>query len=95
LESPSFRYSFANQIENHKTRGVIKFSAYGEGVPGDWSNSMSKHKRAGDKKDKVGKAGSPPSGTENERPPEGKEKERGQPDVSKREVGEPDGKPLH
>lgn len=57
---------------------------------------MSKHKRAGDKRDKVGKAGSPPSNTENERAQGGgKEKERAQPKMSKHEVGGPSGKPLH
>ena len=58
---------------------------------------MSKHKRAGDKRDEVGKAGSPPSATENERAQEekGKERDDALPGVSKREVGDPSGKPLH
>jgi hypothetical protein len=56
---------------------------------------MSKHKRVGDKKDKVGKAGSPPSGTENEKARQGKDDEPGLPKLSKDEVNRKGGKPLH
>lgn len=49
---------------------------------------MSKHKKAGDKRDKVGKAGSPPSATENEKPRD-KDKDSGSvPKVSKHDVGQ-------
>lgn len=47
---------------------------------------MSKHKRAGDEK-KVGKAGSPPSGTKNEKPRDKKDKRESVPTVSKKDVG--------
>lgn len=48
---------------------------------------MSKHKKAGDKRDKVGKAGSPPSATENEKKrTEDKEREN-VPKTSKHDVG--------
>lgn len=57
---------------------------------------MSKHKRVGDKKDEVGKAGSPSSGTENEKAREGKEDEPRMPKVSKKDTGgRKSGKPLH
>jgi hypothetical protein len=48
---------------------------------------MSKHKRVGDKKDEVGKAEAPASGTENEKPRDEKEKDASVPKVSKRDVG--------
>jgi hypothetical protein len=57
---------------------------------------MSKHKRVGDKKDEVGKAGSPPSGTENEQARAGKDDKPGVSKVSKESTGGgQDGKPLH
>jgi hypothetical protein len=60
------------------------------------SDSMSKHKRVGDEKDSVGKAGSPPSGTENEKPRKGKDDQSSVPKVSKDDVGGfHKGKPLH
>ncbi|HEX8174856.1 MAG TPA: hypothetical protein VF543_07040 [Pyrinomonadaceae bacterium] len=48
---------------------------------------MSKHKKVGDEKTKVGKAGSPPSGTENEKPRDEKDKRASLPKVSKKDVG--------
>jgi hypothetical protein len=48
---------------------------------------MSKHKKVGDKKEEVGKAGSPPSGTENEQARDGKEDQSSLPKVSKKDVG--------
>lgn len=48
---------------------------------------MSKHKKAGDEKTKVGKAGSPPSGTKNEKPRDGKGERATVPKVSKKDVG--------
>lgn len=48
---------------------------------------MSKHKRVGNEKSKVGKAGSPASGTENEKPRDEKQKRAGTPKVSKKDVG--------
>ena len=48
---------------------------------------MSKHKKVGDKKDKVGKAGSPPSGTENEKAREGKDDAVNVPKTPKKDVG--------
>lgn len=48
---------------------------------------MSKHKRVGDKKERVGKAGSPPSGTKNEKAREGKKDKGRLPKVSKSNVG--------
>ena len=48
--------------------------------------AMSKHKRGGDDK-KVGKAGSPPSGTKNERPREDKKKEEHLPKIGKKKRG--------
>jgi hypothetical protein len=48
---------------------------------------MSKHKKAGDKRDKVGKAGSPPSNTRNEKPRKGKAKRTSLPKESKKDVG--------
>jgi hypothetical protein len=57
---------------------------------------MSKHKKAGDKRDKVGKAGSPPSGTENEKAREGKDDRASLPKTKKEDAGGADrGKPLH
>jgi hypothetical protein len=47
---------------------------------------MSKNKRAGNAK-KVGKAGSPPSGTKNEKPRDGKDKRESVAKVSKKDVG--------
>jgi hypothetical protein len=48
---------------------------------------MSKHKKAGDKRDKVGKAGSPPSNTENEKPRTGKGKRTSMPKEGKKDSG--------
>jgi hypothetical protein len=49
---------------------------------------MSKHKKAGDKRDEVGKAGSPPSGTQNEKPRDEDKEQESVPKVSKKDVGE-------
>lgn len=48
---------------------------------------MSKHKRVGDGKRKVGKAGSPPSGTKNEKPAKEKDERNNVPKSSKKDVG--------
>lgn len=48
---------------------------------------MSKHKKGGDKKREVGKAGSPPSGTENEKPAKRKDERAGTPKVGKKDLG--------
>ena len=48
---------------------------------------MSKQKKAGHKKNEVGKAGSPPSGTKNEMPVRGKTNKPGIPKKSKKDVG--------
>lgn len=55
---------------------------------------MSKHKKAGDERGEAGKAGSAPSGTENERAREDRRvTEERVPKIPKEDVGE--GKPLH
>jgi hypothetical protein len=57
---------------------------------------MSKHKKAGDKREEVGKAGSPPSGTENEKPREEKDDRARVPKTKKDKSGGVDeGRPLH
>lgn len=56
---------------------------------------MSKHKKVGDRKDEVGKAGSPPSGTENERSQKGETKRPAMPKISKGDVGGSGGGKLH
>lgn len=48
---------------------------------------MSKHKKAGDQREKVGKAGSPPSGTENEKPRDEKADHKSTPKESKVDAG--------
>jgi hypothetical protein len=48
---------------------------------------MSKHEKVSDEKKKVGKAGSPPSGTENEKARDKKDKRQSVPKVDKGEVG--------
>lgn len=48
---------------------------------------MSKHKRVGDEKEKVGKAGAPASGTKNEQPADEGEESASLPKVSKKETG--------
>jgi hypothetical protein len=55
---------------------------------------MSKHKKV-DKKDKVGKAGAPPSGTENEKPRDAEDKQQSLPKESKQDVGGEKGGGLH
>jgi hypothetical protein len=57
--------------------------------------AMTKHKKVGDEKDEVGKRGSPPSSTKNERAQKGKKGGHSLPKVGKREVGDPKGRPLH
>lgn len=57
---------------------------------------MSKHTRVGNKKSEVGKAGSPSSGTENEKRRDEKKKKRASmPKVSKKDVGGEKGGGLH
>ncbi|HEX8747662.1 MAG TPA: hypothetical protein VF717_10725 [Pyrinomonadaceae bacterium] len=56
---------------------------------------MSKHKKAGDRKAEVGKAGSPPSGTENEKPRDEKDESTSVPKVGKKDVGGEAGGGLH
>lgn len=56
---------------------------------------MSKHKRAGDDKEEVGKAGSTPSSTENEKAQAGRDDAERVPKISKKDVGGESGGPLH
>ncbi|MBD0327232.1 MAG: hypothetical protein ICV68_12420 [Pyrinomonadaceae bacterium] len=55
---------------------------------------MSKHKKVDDRS-KVGKAGAPASGTENEKPVDEKAEPESLPKVNKKDVGGGDGGGLH
>ena len=48
---------------------------------------MSKHKKDGEERDAVGKAGAPASATENEKGRTGKDEKPGTPKISKDDVG--------
>lgn len=56
---------------------------------------MSKHKKVGDEKERVGKTGSPPSSTKNEKRRKGKNDKQRMPKVSKGDVGGERGGALH
>lgn len=56
---------------------------------------MSKNKKVGDKKREVGKGGSPPSGTKNEKPAARKVDRGGMPKTGKKDVSNERGGGLH